>query len=135
MTTEVQVRDALVGYIDTAWKDTYPSVEVFYENTIKINLDSVGSVFLRVVIEFVDSMRQGIDPVPNTRRYGNVLLQVFCRDGQGTRDALSKIGYLRDLLKYRDVGGATLDCPRVRGSKTNNGWTGQELIVPFTYWQ
>ena len=77
MTTEVQVRDALVGYIDTAWKDTYPSVEVFYENTIKINLDSVGSVFLRVVIEFVDSMRQGIDPVPNTRSYGNVLLQVF----------------------------------------------------------
>ena len=135
MTTEVQVRDALVGYIDTAWKDTYPSVEVFYENNIKINLDSVGSVFLRVVIEFVDSMRQGIDPVPNTRSYGNVLLQVFCKDGQGTRDALSKIGYLRDLLKYRDVGGATLDCPRVRGSKTNNGWTGQELIVPFTYWQ
>lgn len=135
MTTEVQVRDALVTYIDAEWKSTYPTVKVFYENTIKINLDSVGPVFLRVVIEFVDSIRQGIDPSPNTRSYGDILLQVFCKDGQGTRDALAKIGYLRDLLKYRDVGGATLDCPRVRGTKTSNGWTSQELVVPFTYWQ
>ena len=73
MTTEVQVRDAIVAYLNPAWALTYPTIKLFYENAVKVDLDAVGSSFLRVMIEFTDSVRQGIDLAPYTATYDEVL--------------------------------------------------------------
>lgn len=135
MTTEVQVRDAIVAYFNPAWVLTYPAVKVFYENSVKVDLDAVGSSFLRVLIEFTDSVRQGIDQDPITASDGEITLQLFSKDGQGTRDSLVKLNYLRELLKYKRLTGVDLDCPRFGRKQNRNGWTSQDLIVPFFFWQ
>ncbi len=135
MTTEVQVRDTIVAYFNPAWALTYPAVKVFYENAVKVDLDAVGSSFLRVLIEFTDSVRQGIDLAPYTASNGEIILQLFSKDGQGARDALVKLNYLRELLKYQRLTGVDLDCPRFGRKQNRNGWTSQDLIVPFFYWQ
>lgn len=135
MTTEVQVRDAIVAYFNPAWVLTYPTVQVFYENAVKVDLDAVGSSFLRVMIEFTDSVRQGLDLAPHTASYGEVILQLFSKEGQGTRDSLVKLNYLRELLKYHRLTGVDLDCPRFGRKQSRNGWTSQDLIVPFYFFQ
>lgn len=135
MTTEVQVRDAIVAYLNPAWASTYPTVKIFYENTVKIDLDAVGGMFLRVSIDFTDSLRQGIDLSPFTASHGEVTLQLFSKDGQGTRDILGKLSYLRGLMKYQSLTGVDLDCPRPGRKQVRNGWTSQDLIVPFRFMQ
>lgn len=140
MTTEVQARDTIVGYLNLAWTTAHPTVKIFYENTLKVDLDAVGSSFLRVRIDFTDSMRQGIDQSPFTASYGEVILQLFSKDGQGTRDSLTKFSYLRGLMGYQDLpvsggGEVRLDCPRPGRKQSRNGWTSQDLIVPFYFIQ
>lgn len=140
MTTEVQARDTIVGYLNPAWTTVHPTVKIFYENTLKVDLDAVGSSFLRVRIDFTDSMRQGIDQSPFTASYGEVVLQLFSKDGQGTRDSLTKFSYLRGLMGYQDLpvsggGEVRLDCPRPGRKQSRNGWTSQDLIVPFYFIQ
>ena len=135
MTTEVQVRDAIVAHLNPAWASMYPTVKIFNENTVKIDLDAVGGTFLRVSIDFTDSLRQGIDLDPYTASHGEVTLQLFSKDGQGTRDILSKLNYLRGLMKYQRLAGVDLDCPRPGRKQTRNGWTSQDLIVPFYFLQ
>lgn len=135
MTTEVQARDAIITYLNSAWVSAYPTVKVFYENAVKVDLDAVGPCFLRVIIDFTDSVRQGIDIAPYTASYGEVILQLFAKDGQGTRDALTKLNYLRELLKYQRLTGVDLDCPTPGKKQSRGGWTSHDLIVPFYFLQ
>jgi hypothetical protein len=134
MTTEVQARDAIVTFLHPAWTTAYPTIKVFYE-TASVDLDAVGSTFLRVSIDFTDSLRQGVDLVPITGSYGEVVLQMFMKDGSGTRDPLARINFLRELLKYQRLSGVTLDCPRPGRKQSRSGWTSVDLIVPFQFWQ
>jgi hypothetical protein len=62
MTTEVEARDAIVAYLHPAWVTAYPSIKVFYNNTVKVDLDTVGATFLRVSIDFTDSVAHGHRP-------------------------------------------------------------------------
>jgi hypothetical protein len=134
MTTEVQARDAIIGFLHPAWTTAYPAVKIFYE-TASVDLDAVGSTFLRVRIDFVSSTRQGIDLSPITGSYGELLLQMFMKDGSGTREPLVRINFLRELLKYKIISGVTLDCPKPGRKQSRSGWTSSDLIVPFQFWQ
>jgi len=135
MTTEVQARDAIVAYFHPAWTTAYPAVPVYYENTVKIDLDTVGSAFLSVSIDFNDSVREGIDPSPITGSYGEVTFRLFAKEGVGVRDTLGRQNYIRELMKYRDLSGVALDCPRPGRKQARDGWTSSDLIVPFQFWQ
>ena len=48
----------------------YPTIKVFYNNTVKVDLDTVGTTFLRVSIDFTDSVPMGMDAIPITASYG-----------------------------------------------------------------
>ena len=135
MTTEVQARDAIVAFLNPAWVAAYPAIKVIYENTVTVELDTVGSTFLRVSIDFTDSVAQGIDPIPITASYGEVLLQMFVKDGAGTRDAMLRMNFLRELLKYQKLTGVTLQCPRPGRKQSRNGWSSSDLQVPFYFYQ
>ena len=135
MTTEVQARDAIVAYFHPAWITTYPTTPVYYENTVKIDLDTVGDAFLSVSIDFTDSVREGIDATPITGSYGEVTFRMFAKEGVGVRDTLAKENYVRELMKYRELSGVTLDCPRHGRKQARDGWSSSDLIVPFQFWQ
>jgi len=135
MTTEVQARDAIVAYFHPAWTTTYPTTPVYYENTVKIDLDTVGDSFLSVSIDFTDSVREGIDAAPITGSYGEVTFRMFAKEGVGVRDTLGKENYVRELMKYRELSGVTLDCPRHGRKQARDGWSSSDLIVPFQFWQ
>ena len=135
MTTEVQARDAIVAYFHSAWTTAYPAVPAYYENTVKIDLDAVGSAFLSVSIDFTHSLREGIDAIPITYTYGEATFRLFTKEGVGVRDTLIWNNFIRELMKYRVLTGVTLDCPRPGRKQARDGWTSSDLIVPFQFWQ
>jgi hypothetical protein len=133
MTTEVEARDAIVAYLHPAWVTAYPAVKVFYENATTIDLDTVGANFLKVNVEFTDSDRLGIDPAPGTMSYGNLMLQVFFKDGTGTRTSLEILGFLRTTIGYKHLGAVAIGCPRFGRKQSRSGWNSQDLSVPFRF--
>lgn len=135
MTTYVAARDAIVAYLNPAWVSAYPSIPIYYENTTQIQLDKVGTGFLVVAINFTDTLRQGVDPSPISASYGEITLRLFTKEGQGIRTTLQRLDTLTNLMKYQGLSGVTLDCPTPGRKVSKDGWTSQDINVPFSFWQ
>ena len=134
-TTYVQARDAIIGYFHPAITAAYPSAKVFYENTVSVDLDSVGSSFIQASIDFQDSLRQGVDASPYSRTYGVFTLRVFQKEGQGTKESLQMFDWLTAALKYRKLGEVELECPRPDKKVSRDGWQSFDLVVEFSFFQ
>lgn len=135
MTTTVEARDAIVSYFNPAWQTAFPTVPAFYENTTQIDLDSVGASFITVTVMFTDSKQQDIDPAPITRTWGEVLLRLFVREGAGIRNTLAMQDTLVGLMKYRKLGGVTIECPTFGRPQDRDGWKSKDIRVPFFFFQ
>ena len=135
MTTYVQARDALVTYIDATWRAAYPGVEIFYENTRQVDLDTVGDKFVTVAIDFTDTLRMDMDAAPTSRSFGEVSFRLFAKEGVGTRTTLQMFDFLQAAMKYRAVSGVTLQCPTPGPKRSASGWMSFDLDVPFFFYQ
>ena len=133
MTTYVQARDALVAHINMGWTTTYPSTSIFYDNTLKIDLNSVGDCFLRVEIDFMDAVQADIDLSASHDVTGQVVLTVFTKQGTGTRTKLSMFDYLTSLFKLVKVSGVQCSVPRPGKRTEKSGWVSEELLVEFSF--
>lgn len=133
MTTYVQARDALVAHINTGWTTTYPSTSIFYDNTLKIDLNSVGDCFLRVEIDFMDAVQFDIDTVSSHEVTGEVILTVFTKEGTGVRSKLSMFDYMTSLFKMVKVSGVQCEVPRPGKRRAKDGWVAEDLLVPFKF--
>lgn len=136
MTTYVEARDALVTYLHTAWTTAYPTVPIYYEDTVAIALDLIpNGEFVTVSIAFTDNIRQDIDAAPISRTYGEVTVRVFSKAGGGVRRTLSLFDYLTALLKYRTLSGVTLESPVAGKSQSRDGWSSRDLSTDFYFFQ
>lgn len=133
MTTYVQARDALVAHINTGWTTTYPSTSIFYDNTLKIDLNSVGDCFLRVEIDFMDAVQADIDLNASHDVTGQVVMTVFTKEGAGARTKLSMFDYLTSLFKLVKISGVQCSVPRPGKRVPKNGWVSEELLVEFSF--
>jgi hypothetical protein len=141
MTTYTQARDAIVGHINTALNTDQPTLKVFYENTLSVDMDAVGDMFLRVEIDFQDSVQSDldIDPydqavLPGDRTSGEVVLQLFVREGVGIRSSLVFFDYVRSLMKMRNLSGVQTGVPTPGRKTVRDGWVSQEIIVPISFY-
>lgn len=136
MTTYVEARDTLISYIHTSWTTAYPTVPIYYEDTVQIALDNIpDGEFVLVSLAFTDNVRQGIDFAPLSRTYGEVVLRVFSKEGKGTRRTLSLFDYLTALMKYRTLTGVTLESPVPGKVQSRDGWTSRDLVTDFFFFQ
>ena len=135
MTTYVEARNAIVAYFNPKWVAAYPTIPVFYENTVQIDLDSVGDIFLTVSIDFTDSLRMGVDAAPGTETFGDVTLRLFTKEGTGTLRTLQVFDWLTATMKYKDLAGVTLGCPDPGPKVSKTGWLSSDLYVPFSFFQ
>ena len=135
MTTYVQAREAIVLHINQAWKTAYPTVPLYYENTTKVSLDKVGEMFVKVEINFLDNIRQGVDRSPITATEGEVSFSLFMKEGCGTVKAVKTMDFLMSLMKYKELPGVTLGCPTPGRKVEKNGWSSSDFNVPFSFFQ
>lgn len=133
MTTYVSARDALVALIHNAWTAQYPTVPVFYENAIRVDLDKAGESFLKVDIEFDKARQMTIELAPRHRVIGAIVLTLFAKDGTGVRTTLERLDFLTNVAKFKDIAGVKLQTPQPGSRAYKNGWRSYELIVPFWF--
>lgn len=131
MTSYVQARDTLVGKINAALSTDHPALPVFWENTLEVDVNSVGNVFLQVEINFQDEVDTTIDP--ETITTGEVNFRLFYKQGQGVRAGLTVFDYLRNLMKFQVVSGVTLYTPKPGKKEMRNGWSISDLNAPFSF--
>lgn len=133
MTTYVEARDALVFHLNTAWPAAYPTVPIYYENTLHVDLDSVGDAFVRAEVTFSDAVQASVETNPLTRVQGALYLVLMTREGLGTRTMLGYMDYLTGLFKYRTLNGVQTGAPAPMRTLMKDGWYYQELAVPFWF--
>ena len=135
MTTYVQTREALVTAFHTPWKTAWPTIPLFYENTLQVDLDTVGPVFVTAAVDFTDGMRMELDANPTSKTWGEVTFRIFAKEGQGTKTALQVFDFLTALMKYQTFGGVTTECPAPGPKQASKGWVSFDLTVPFFFYQ
>lgn len=135
MTTYVQARDALVNTIHGNFTATYPTTDIFYENTIKADLDKVTSPFVRIEIDFEDALQSDLDldPVPGQEIFGTVFVTVFVKDGAGTRTTLALIDYFNTLMAFSGASGVHVGVPRQGKKIAKDGWMSTSINLPFRF--
>lgn len=131
MTTLVQSRDAIVALINTALSADYPTLKVFYENTLSVDLDTVGDRFVRVEVDFDDAAQLTINNNPEHRTYGSLYFTIFVKDGLGVRDTLVLMQYLSDVVKFKQTATYVFGTPRPGKRDARGGWHSYELVCPF----
>ncbi len=133
MTTFVEARDVVVTLIHTALQTDRPTLPVFWANTKVVDLDTVGSLFLRVEVEFTDARQLTINNDPEHRTYGMVYFSVFSKEGTGDRATLDLFEYLTNVVKFQRSANYTFLTPRPGRREARSGWVSAELHAPFQF--
>ena len=134
MTTYVEARDTLVSYIHTTLQTVAPTLPVFWENTDKVDVNTVGDSFVQVAIDFDNTLLATVSNDLTENVLGYIGFRVFAKEGQGTRTTLALFDALASALRQRDIGGIRTGTPTQRNKVSQNGWMSLELGVPFTYY-
>lgn len=134
MTTFVEARDSIVSLIHTALQNNHPTLPIFWENTLEVDLNAVGNLFVRIELDFDDAMQMTINDIPEHQTFGTVYFTVFMKEGTGTRESLILMQSFTDVVKYQMTPTFVFTTPRP-GKKDGprDGWISQELVAPFWF--
>ena len=124
-------RDTLVTHLVNEWQATLPSVPLFFENTVQIDLDKVGDVFVACEVDFLDTVQADLGSNPSSKIDGELLFRVFLKEGQGTRQGLVIWDHLQSILQRRTISGIVVETTTPGRTTSKGGWTSMELVAPF----
>lgn len=133
MTTYVDARDALISRLHSNWPTAYPTVPVYYENNESVDMDAVGSAFLKVELAFDDAEQASVEATPLMRVRGMLILGIMAKEGTGTRGGMAYLDYLVGLFKHQNLSGVQTGTPTPGHRESHDGWHLQELYVPFWF--
>jgi hypothetical protein len=133
MTTYVQARTAVVSLINTAWVTQYPTIPIIYENTLAVDLDTVGDMLLRINIDFDDAQQMTVNGSPHHMIMGTVRMMIMWREGKGTVSALEVMDFLTNLTKFKLNTPVTFWLPTPGRKVAQKGWVSQNLDLPFRF--
>ena len=133
MTTFVECRDAIVTLIHTSLQTQHPGLPVFWENTLSIDLDTVGERFIRIEVDFDDAHQLTINGNPEHRTYGTVYFTVFGKEGTGVRETLALFQSLTDVVKFKQDARYVFGVPTPGRRDAQAGWRSYELRAPFWF--
>lgn len=133
MTTYAAARDDIVSMVNTALQTLHPTLPVFWENTLKVDLDTVTSPFVRIELDFDDAMQLTVNDDPEHRTYGTLYFTVFCKEGTGTRSTLVLFESFTNIVKFKHTATYVFGVPRPGRKDPRQGWVSQELAAPFWF--
>ena len=133
MTTLVQARDAIVTHIHTMLQAQLPTLPVFYENTVAVDVNSVGDQFLRVSVDFDHTLLATVSSDLVDQVVGTITFQIFTTEGKGARSTLAIMDTLNAQMRHKLLGAATTGSCTEGRKESNSGWVSAELLAPFEY--
>ena len=133
MSTYTQCRDAIVALLHGDIAVDYPTLPVFWENTVAVDLDKVGDKFVRIELEFDDAEQLTVNGSPWHRTYGTVYFTLMVKDGTGTRSVLELYEYFTNLVKFKGATHYQFEVVRPGKRDARDGWRSYELCAPFWF--
>lgn len=126
-------RLALVTALSNYVSATNPTLPVIYEDQETVDLESIGDVFVKVDIKYDNANNVGIGVDVPHRVTGFLLLIISTKEGTGTIDRIRLMDTMTNLFKNKNLGGLNTKVPTPLRKQRLNGWTFQELGVPFWF--
>lgn len=133
MTTMLQARDNIVSLIETDVKPLLAGRNLYYANTVAVDLGLETELFLRVEIEFEDAAQATVELNPMRRTFGAVYFTLFYREGSGSRVALTTFDSIINVVKNRVSGSVIFKTPVPTRTDARKGWVSQQLRAPFYF--
>lgn len=134
MITYTQARDALVTRINTIMTGNFPGMEVFYENTTKVDTNTVGDQFVQIEVSFEDSNFVTLGSTPADKVTGFIGFRFFVKEGKGSRQFLTFADTLNENLRHQAISGVTTASPVFGNKETAEGWASFDIGFPFAYY-
>lgn len=129
-----QARDALVTRVNTVLTTYLPGLKAYYENTVKVDINSVGDQFIQVEVSFEESQMATVDDSLVDAVYGFVGFRLFIKEGAGSRSAQSVFDTLNTHLRHQTLSGVRTYSAAFGRKETKDGWTAHEIGFPFHYY-
>lgn len=126
-------RLAVTGRLKTGMDATYPAVPVVYENRVKVDLATQASPYVRLALIFNDGEQASMEATPLARYRGAIYLAVYCKQGEGTKDALTILSYLAGLFKAVKFGGVQTYVGVPMPGAEMSGWYYEAVRIPFYF--
>lgn len=136
MTTLLQARDAIVSFLSADLSANQPDLPVFWENTLEVDMDTVGERFLRIEIDFDGAQQMTINgPDVHHKTWGLVHCTLMVKEGAGIRTTLALLDYLTTLTAYKYLLGTAvfLGTPMPGPRRAKDGWRSYDLSVSFEF--
>jgi hypothetical protein len=124
------IRDSIVGLVSSAYPAAYPAVPIYYDNQ-QIDMNNLPEQFVTFEIQFYDGNQIGASATPKTRVSGYAYVNLFTRQGLGSRAGLGILDWFSATLGYKSPGTVRLQAPQPDAASQLDGWFSQELKVPF----
>lgn len=135
MTTYTQARDQMVTALNNAWTTNHPTIPILYENTMSVDLDTVGDIFVKASIDFEDAFQSDMDPAPGFEAHGVITLVVFVKEGKGSRSVLGIFDSVAQSLTFQRLGSSVqLFVPNPGRKSSKDGWATSYFYVPFSFY-
>jgi len=93
----------------------------------------VGSMFLKVFIDFDDAVQLTINNDPKHMTFGTLRLTIVYKEGTGTLRTLGVMDFLTNLAKFKLNTSVTFWLPVPGRKVSQKGWESQDLEVPFRF--
>jgi hypothetical protein len=131
--TFVQARDLLVAHVNTTLQTHLPTLKVFYENTVAVDVNTVGDTFLQVEVSVEDSLLATVSSDLMDKVTGYVGFRLFLKEGKGTRAGLAIFDTLNAQMRHQDLGGVRTGTCSMGRKESRDGWLSMEFGAPFEY--
>lgn len=133
MTTYVEARDELVTLINNKFSTDHPTLKVFYQNTKKVDTNTVGDQFVRVTVDMMKGKQSSIEFEPRRRVLGEVILEFVYKEGLGTRYSLEMYDYVESFLAMKTLTKVSTRVASPGADWEKEGWAGFRITVPFFF--
>lgn len=126
-------RAAVAARLATAMTASYALVPVQYENLTQVDLAAQTKPFVSMEIIFNDGEQKSMGDKPVGRFSGAVWLGVWCKEGSGTKTALTLLSFLIQTFRAVSFGGVVCHMPVPVPAQTKLGWFVEAIRVPFYF--
>lgn len=128
---QLEVRDAIVGAVDTPFRAAFPNVPVIYDNG-PFNYNNPPDEYVECEVVFYAGQQVGMSSTPQTRLRGYAYISVHRRAGLGVRASLGVLDWFSASLGYANLGRLQMQAPDPDGNATPPGWHVEKLKIGFT---
>lgn len=127
---QLSINDSIRAFVNAPFVAAYPAVPIVYENA-GFDWNNPPPLFVTLEVLFLDGEQIGMAFSPKTRMRGTVYLNVYARQGTGSRASLGILDWFSTLLGYQQIGLAQMQAPMPNGTSPHKDWFCQELKFDF----